>query len=75
MLKWIDKYLKYYKIGSGDLTAYPIIENLTKREKPIILSTGLSNLREIKDTIELCDLLYDVRHHILNIYEVVHYIV
>ena len=52
MLKWIDKYLKYYKIGSGDLTAYPIIENLTKREKPIILSTGLSNLREIKDTIE-----------------------
>ncbi len=52
MLKWIDKYLKYYKIGSGDLTAYPIIENLTKREKPIILSTGLSNLREIKDAIE-----------------------
>ena len=51
MLEWIDKYLKYYKIGSGDLTAYPIIENLAKRGKPIILSTGLSNLKEIKDVI------------------------
>ena len=52
MLLWIDKYLKYYKIGSGDLTSYPIIENLAKRGKPIILSTGLSNLKEIKDTIK-----------------------
>ena len=25
-LQWIDKYLKFYKIGSGDLTAYPILK-------------------------------------------------
>ena len=52
MLSWIDTYLKYYKIGSGDLTAYPIIENLAKTGKPIILSTGLSHLKEIKSTIK-----------------------
>lgn len=51
-IKWIDKYLKFYKIGSGDLTAYPIIENIIKQKKPIILSTGLSNIDEIKKTIK-----------------------
>ena len=51
-LFWIDKYLKFYKIGSGDLTAYPILAELSKRGKPIILSTGLSNLSEIKNTIK-----------------------
>ncbi len=52
MLKWIDKYLDYYKIGSGDLTAYPIIKQFAKNGKPIILSTGLSDLREVKETVE-----------------------
>ena len=52
MLKWIDKYLNYYKIGSGDLTAYPIIEQFAKNGKPIILSTGLSNILEIKKSIK-----------------------
>ena len=50
-LEWIDKYLNFYKIGSGDLTAYPVIKEFCKRKKPIILSTGLSTLNEIKNTI------------------------
>lgn len=52
MLDWIDKYLDYYKIGSGDLTAYPILKEFALRGKPIILSTGLSNISEIKETIK-----------------------
>ena len=51
VLKWLDKYLKIYKIGSGDLTAYPIIKEFAKKGKPIILSSGLSTSKEIKDTI------------------------
>lgn len=51
MLSWIDKFLPFYKIGSGDLTAYPIIKEFAKRGKPIILSTGLSNLDEIKKSV------------------------
>ena len=51
-LSWINKYLKFYKIGSGDLTAYPIISELVKKGKPIILSTGMSTLKEIKNTIK-----------------------
>jgi N,N'-diacetyllegionaminate synthase len=52
MLEWIDKYLDYYKIGSGDLTAYPIIKEFAKKGKPIILSTGLSNITEVIKTIK-----------------------
>lgn len=50
-LKWIDPWLKFYKIGSGDLTAFPIIEKIAKMRKPIILSTGLATLEEIRETI------------------------
>ena len=31
MIDWVDKYLKFYKIGSGDLTAYPIMRICKKR--------------------------------------------
>jgi sialic acid synthase SpsE len=52
ILDWIDKYLDYYKIGSGDLTALPIIENFARRGKPIILSSGLSTMNEIIQTVK-----------------------
>jgi len=51
-LNWIDKYLKFYKIGSGDLTAFPILSDLSRRGKPMILSTGLASLKEVKKTIK-----------------------
>lgn len=51
-LKHLDKYLNFYKIGSGDLTALPLIQKFIDRKKPIILSTGLSNFREINDTFK-----------------------
>ena len=51
MIDWVDKYLKFYKIGSGIWTAFPIISQFALRGKPILLSTGLSDLSEIKETI------------------------
>ncbi len=48
----IDKYVDIYKIGSGDLTSYQIISELLKTSKPIVLSTGLANLNDVKNTIE-----------------------
>ena len=52
MLEWIDEYLTFYKIGSGDLTSWPIIKEFVKREKPILISTGLSSLDEIEQTVK-----------------------
>jgi len=51
-LDWIDKYSSMYKIGSGDLTAYSIIEKIAKIGKPIILSTGLSTFNEVSQTVK-----------------------
>lgn len=51
MLDWIDEYLDFYKIGSGDLTAWPIIKKFAERNKPILLSTGMSTLKEVIDTV------------------------
>jgi N-acetylneuraminate synthase/N,N'-diacetyllegionaminate synthase len=50
-LDWIDDYMSIYKIGSGDLTAYPIISKIAEKKKPIILSTGLSTLEEVLDAV------------------------
>ncbi len=40
-----------YKIGSGDLTNMPLLKYIALKNKPIILSTGMSNLGEIEEAI------------------------
>jgi N-acetylneuraminate synthase/N,N'-diacetyllegionaminate synthase len=50
-LKWINAKLDYFKVGSGDLTAFELLDGICKYKKPIILSTGLSSLLEIKKTL------------------------
>jgi len=51
-LEWIDPYLNCYKIGSGDLTALPLLREFSRRGKPILLSTGLSTIGEVKWAVE-----------------------
>ncbi|HKJ75418.1 MAG TPA: N-acetylneuraminate synthase family protein [Alphaproteobacteria bacterium] len=51
MLEWIDPWLSVYKIGSGDLTAFPLVREMARRGKPIILSTGLANFDEVLQTV------------------------
>jgi len=41
-----------FKIGSGDLTAYDVIEHTVNTKKPIILSTGLSTYKEIDSSLQ-----------------------
>ncbi|MDC0470428.1 N-acetylneuraminate synthase family protein [Candidatus Pseudothioglobus singularis] len=53
----LDQYMSFYKVGSGDLTAYLLIKEIVKKRKPIVLSTGLSNIDEISETVKyICDL-------------------
>ncbi|MBS4031006.1 MAG: N-acetylneuraminate synthase family protein [Clostridiales bacterium] len=37
-----------FKVGSGDLTNYPLLDCVASFQKPIILSTGMSSLRDIE---------------------------
>lgn len=50
-MNWIDEYISLYKIGSGDLTAYPVLRKTALIGKPIILSTGLSLEKEVLDAV------------------------
>jgi len=51
-LEWVDPYMSFYKIGSGDLTAYNMLEAIAKKNKPMALSTGLADAQEILDTVK-----------------------
>lgn len=43
--------IEVYKIGSGDLTNYILLDKVVRTGKPIILSSGMATLDEIKDAI------------------------
>ena len=43
--------LRVYKIPSGEITNIPYLEELGKFNKKVILSTGMSNVNEIKTAI------------------------
>ena len=51
-VEYLDKLVPFFKVASADLTNYPLIEKICQKNKPIILSTGASNLQEIKDTLK-----------------------
>ena len=40
-----------FKIGSGECNNYPLIEHMCKYKKPIILSTGMNNLKSISKAV------------------------
>ena len=44
-----------FKIASGDLTNIPLIKAAAKKNKSIILSTGMGNLREIEKAVRVIE--------------------
>ncbi len=42
-----------WKIPSGEITNYPYLVKIAKFHQPIILSTGMSTLKEVEDAVEL----------------------
>ncbi len=42
-----------HKIASGDITNFPFLEYIAKKQKPLVLSTGMSNLDEVKEAVDL----------------------
>lgn len=45
--------VEVYKVGSGELTNLPLIEHIAKKKIPMIVSTGMSTLEEISETVNL----------------------
>ena len=43
---------KTFKIASGEVTNYLMIDEIIKQKKEVILSSGLSSFRELDKTVE-----------------------
>lgn len=42
-----------FKIGSGECSNYPLLKHIAKAGKPIILSTGMNSIKNIKKSVEI----------------------
>ncbi len=42
-----------FKVGSGDMTNLPLLRYIGRKQKPIILSTGMSTLGEVQEALEV----------------------
>ena len=49
----VEKYIKAYKIGSGDITWHEIINKISKKKKPVIIATGASNMAEVEKALKI----------------------
>lgn len=52
-VNFLNPFLNVFKISSSDITNFPLIDEIRKKKKPIILSTGASNLTEIREALRL----------------------
>ena len=50
---WLEEIgVKLYKIGSGEVTNFLILEKIAKTGKPVILSSGMSSYAELDQTVD-----------------------
>lgn len=50
---WLEEIgVKRYKIGSGEITNFLLLEKIAKTKKPVILSSGMSSLTELDQTVQ-----------------------
>jgi len=47
----LDPYVPVYKIGSGEITWPEALEHMAAKGKPVILSTGASNIGEVQKAV------------------------
>jgi N-acetylneuraminate synthase len=44
-----------YKIGSGEMNNYPLLEHVASFGKPMIVSTGMNNIESVKKAVEVLE--------------------
>jgi N,N'-diacetyllegionaminate synthase len=42
-----------FKISSGDITNIPLLEHIARKGKPILLSTGMSDMNEVRKAVQM----------------------
>ena len=60
-----------FKIASSDLINVPLIKHIAKMNKPMIISTGLSIMKEVEDAVNHC--MYEGNDKISLLHCIAHY--
>ena len=42
-----------FKVGSGDITNFPLLRHIAGKKKPVILSTGMATLEEVGEALQV----------------------
>ena len=45
----LNNLVPFFKIASADLNNFPLLEKIAKKKKAVLLSTGASNIKEIRN--------------------------
>ena len=53
LVNHIDEYVPAYKIGSGDITWIELIQYISNKNKPCILASGASTLKDVERAISV----------------------
>lgn len=48
-----DLPIELFKIPSGEITNKPYLQHIAKKKKLVVLSTGMANIKEINDAVEV----------------------
>ncbi len=54
-----------YKIGSGECNNYPLIEHIASFGKPMIVSTGMNDIKSVRKTVKILE-KYNVPYALLH---------
>jgi len=53
-IDYLDKLgLPFFKIPSGEITNKPYLKHIARKGKPVIMSTGMADLNEIKEALDV----------------------
>jgi len=61
----LKPYVDAFKIASSEMTHYPLIQYAYSTKKPLIISTGMSNLKEVDQLVNMLDSLDNRKRYIL----------
>ena len=67
-VKVIKNYVTFFKIASGDLNNFLILKEIAKTKKRVVLSTGMSNMNNIKNALKFFNKKKIVLLHCISSY-------
>ncbi len=53
VLDHLDRFVAAWKIGSGDITWHELIDLLSRKEKPVLIASGASNMNDVKNAMDI----------------------